>query len=172
MWSPIAQPVVGIECDQAVVSVRKDTLRLGAADDLHPARSTARCWLCQTISRRGILCVANLCVGRKPPNLIFRHGKTGSLWKCSAHPLSAIGELPYMITLSPYGFYWFPAFQERDKSEHVAPRSFPNSRPRRALARPGCRCPYRSVLNATSCPGIGAEPAGTRAFAGRRYSYP
>ena len=30
----------------------------------------------------------------------------------------AIGELPYMITLAPYGFYWFQ-LQERDKSEPV-----------------------------------------------------
>ena len=36
----------------------------------------------------------------------------------------AIGELPYMITLAPYGFYWFQ-LSERDKSEHVAPRAVP-----------------------------------------------
>src|SRR5437899_8100513 len=36
----------------------------------------------------------------------------------------AIGELPYMITLAPYGFYWFQ-LKERDKSEHVAPSVVP-----------------------------------------------
>jgi maltose alpha-D-glucosyltransferase/alpha-amylase len=36
----------------------------------------------------------------------------------------AIGELPYMITLAPYGFYWFQ-LRERDKSEHVAPSVVP-----------------------------------------------
>src|SRR5437762_2468879 len=36
----------------------------------------------------------------------------------------AIGELPYMITLGPYGFYWFQ-LKERDKSEHVAPSLVP-----------------------------------------------
>ena len=36
----------------------------------------------------------------------------------------AIGELPYMITLAPYGFYWFE-LQERDKSEPVVPRAVP-----------------------------------------------
>ena len=36
----------------------------------------------------------------------------------------AIGELPYMITLAPYGFYWFQ-LQERDKSEPVTPRAVP-----------------------------------------------
>src|SRR6201993_2839805 len=35
-----------------------------------------------------------------------------------------IGELPYMITLAPYGFYWF-ALQERDKSEPSSPRAVP-----------------------------------------------
>jgi maltose alpha-D-glucosyltransferase/alpha-amylase len=35
-----------------------------------------------------------------------------------------IGELPYMITLAPYGFYWFQ-LQERDKSEPVIPRAVP-----------------------------------------------
>ena len=36
----------------------------------------------------------------------------------------AIGELPYMITLAPYGFYWFE-LQERDKSEPVVQRAVP-----------------------------------------------
>ena len=46
-------------------------------------------------------------------------------WKCWAAPaFPAIGELPYMITLAPYGFYWFQ-LQERDKSEHVAPSVVP-----------------------------------------------
>ena len=35
-----------------------------------------------------------------------------------------IGELPYMITLAPYGFYWFQ-LKERDKSEHVEPTVVP-----------------------------------------------
>jgi maltose alpha-D-glucosyltransferase/alpha-amylase len=36
----------------------------------------------------------------------------------------AIGELPYMITLAPYGFYWFE-LQEPDKSVPVTPRAVP-----------------------------------------------
>jgi maltose alpha-D-glucosyltransferase / alpha-amylase len=36
----------------------------------------------------------------------------------------AIGELPYMVTLGPYGFYWFQ-LTERDKSEPVTPRAVP-----------------------------------------------
>ena len=36
----------------------------------------------------------------------------------------AIGDLPYMITLAPYGFYWFQ-LKERDKSEHVEPTVVP-----------------------------------------------
>ena len=40
----------------------------------------------------------------------------------------AIGELPYMITLAPYGFYWFQ-LKERDKSEHSRRAWSRNSRP-------------------------------------------
>ena len=36
----------------------------------------------------------------------------------------AIGELPYMITLSPYGFYWFQ-LQEPDKSPPTPRRAVP-----------------------------------------------
>src|SRR5258708_39477120 len=36
----------------------------------------------------------------------------------------AIGELPYMITLAPYGFYWFQ-LKERDVSERVVPTAIP-----------------------------------------------
>jgi maltose alpha-D-glucosyltransferase/alpha-amylase len=35
-----------------------------------------------------------------------------------------IGEVPYMITLGPYGFYWFQ-LTERNKSEPVTPRAVP-----------------------------------------------
>ena len=36
----------------------------------------------------------------------------------------AIGELPYMITLAPYGFYWFQ-LQEPDKSQAAPQRAVP-----------------------------------------------
>jgi maltose alpha-D-glucosyltransferase/alpha-amylase len=68
-----------------------------------------------------ILCVANLSRSAQATELDL------SAWK-DRIPLEmlgrsrfpAIGELPYMITLGPYGFYWFQ-LKERDKSEHVEP---------------------------------------------------
>jgi maltose alpha-D-glucosyltransferase/alpha-amylase len=72
-----------------------------------------------------ILCVANLSRSAQATELDL------SAWKDRV-PLEmlgrtrfpAIGELPYMITLAPYGFYWFQ-LEERDKSEHVAPSIVP-----------------------------------------------
>ena len=72
-----------------------------------------------------ILCVANLSRSAQATELDL------SAWKDRV-PLEmlgrtrfpAIGELPYMVTLAPYGFYWFE-LREPDKSEHVAPSVVP-----------------------------------------------
>jgi len=72
-----------------------------------------------------ILCVANLSRSAQATELDL------SAWK-DRIPLEMlgrtrfppIGELPYMITLAPYGFYWFQ-LRERDKSEHVEPTVVP-----------------------------------------------
>jgi maltose alpha-D-glucosyltransferase/alpha-amylase len=72
-----------------------------------------------------ILCVANLSRSAQATELDL------SAWK-DRIPLEmlgrtrfpAIGDLPYMITLAPYGFYWFQ-LKERDKSEHVQPSVVP-----------------------------------------------
>jgi maltose alpha-D-glucosyltransferase/alpha-amylase len=72
-----------------------------------------------------ILCVANLSRSAQATELDL------SAWK-GRIPLEmlgrsrfpAIGELPYMITLGPYGFYWFE-LQPPDKSEPVRPRAVP-----------------------------------------------
>jgi maltose alpha-D-glucosyltransferase/alpha-amylase len=72
-----------------------------------------------------ILCVANLSRSAQATELNL------SAWK-DRIPLEMlgrthfppIGELPYMITLAPYGFYWFQ-LKERDKSEHIEPSAVP-----------------------------------------------
>jgi maltose alpha-D-glucosyltransferase/alpha-amylase len=72
-----------------------------------------------------ILCVANLSRSAQATELDL------SAWRDRV-PLEmlgrtkfpAIGELPYMITLAPYGFYWF-LLRPRDASEHVAPTIVP-----------------------------------------------
>jgi maltose alpha-D-glucosyltransferase/alpha-amylase len=72
-----------------------------------------------------ILCVANLSRAAQATELDL------SPWKdripqemLGRTRFPAIGELPYMITLGPYGFYWFQLL-ERDKSEPVVPRAVP-----------------------------------------------
>jgi maltose alpha-D-glucosyltransferase/alpha-amylase len=72
-----------------------------------------------------ILCVANLSRSAQATELDL------SAWKGRV-PLEmlgrtsfpTIGELPYMITLAPYGFYWFQ-LQEPDKSKPVTPSAVP-----------------------------------------------
>src|ERR1700723_2497828 len=72
-----------------------------------------------------VLCVANLSRSAQATELDL------SAWKdripqemLGRTHFPAIGELPYMIMLSPYGFYWFQ-LRERDKSDHTAPSAVP-----------------------------------------------
>ena len=91
--------------------------------DVHPpGQPLGAVPMCASIGDEVILCVANLSRSAQATELDL------SAWK-DRMPLEMlgrtrfppIGELPYMITLAPYGFYWFE-LQERDKSEHVVPR--------------------------------------------------
>ena len=69
-----------------------------------------------------ILCVANLSRSAQATELDLSAFKDRiPLEMLGRTRFPAIGELPYMITLAPYGFYWFE-LQERDKSEPVTPR--------------------------------------------------
>src|SRR5258705_5889178 len=72
-----------------------------------------------------ILCVANLSRSAQATELDL------SAWKdriplemVGGTVVRAIGELPYMITLALYGFYWFK-LQERDNSDPAQPRAVP-----------------------------------------------
>ena len=64
----------------------------------------------------------------------------------------AIGELPYMITLAPYGFYWFQ-LQERDKSERVDAARGAGIRNAGGAARrrPGCRWRAPAACSSATC---------------------
>src|ERR1700757_4077503 len=70
-----------------------------------------------------ILCVANLSRSAQATELDLSAFKERiPLEMLGRTRFPAIGELPYMITLAPYGFYWFD-LQERDKSVAPAPRT-------------------------------------------------
>src|SRR5258708_331720 len=109
-----------------LISVRKSSKGFGRGSlrFIRPATRSVLVYIRQYESEV-VLCVANLsrsaqaaeidlapCRGRVPFELL---GRTR---------FPPIGELPYMITLAPYGFYWFQ-LKERDKSEHIQPSAVP-----------------------------------------------
>jgi len=115
-----------LSATKRLISVRKSTLAFGRGSMtfIRPANRAVLAYVRQ-LGDEAILCVANLSRSAQATELDL------STWK-ERVPLEmlgrthfpAIGELPYMITLAPYGFYWFQ-LQERDKSEHTAPSVVP-----------------------------------------------
>jgi len=115
-----------LSATKRLISVRKSTLAFGRGTMtfIRPVNRAVLAYVRQ-YGDEVILCVANLSRSAQATELDL------SAWK-DRIPLEmlgrtrfpAIGELPYMITLAPYGFYWFQ-LRERDKSEHVAPTVVP-----------------------------------------------
>jgi maltose alpha-D-glucosyltransferase / alpha-amylase len=106
-----------------LISVRKSTLAFGRGTMtfIRPANRAVLAYVRQ-YQDEVILCVANLSRSAQATELDL------SAWKdripvemLGRSRFPAIGELPYMITIGPYGFYWFQ-LQERGKSEPAAPR--------------------------------------------------
>ena len=115
-----------LSATKRLISVRKSTLAFGRGSMtfIRPVNRAVLAYVRQ-LGDEVILCVANLSRSAQATELDL------SAWKDRV-PLEmlgrtrfpAIGELPYMITLAPYGFYWFQ-LRERDKSEHVVPSIVP-----------------------------------------------
>jgi len=115
-----------LSATKRLISVRKSTLAFGRGS-MTFIRPANRAVLAYVREYKGevILCVANLSRAAQATQLDL------SAWK-ERIPLEMlgrtrfppIGELPYMITLGPYGFYWFE-LKERDRSEPVVPRAVP-----------------------------------------------
>lgn len=115
-----------LSATKRLISVRKSTLAFGRGSMtfIRPANRSVLAYVRQ-YGDEVILCVANLSRSAQATELDL------SAWK-ERVPLEmlgrtrfpAIGELPYMITLAPYGFYWFQ-LKVRDPSEHVAPTIAP-----------------------------------------------
>jgi maltose alpha-D-glucosyltransferase / alpha-amylase len=115
-----------LSATKRLISVRKSTLAFGRGtmSFIRPANRSVLAYVRQ-YGDEVILCVANLSRSAQATELDL------SAWK-DRIPLEmlgrtlfpAIGELPYMITLAPYGFYWFQ-LKERDKSQHIAPSVVP-----------------------------------------------
>jgi maltose alpha-D-glucosyltransferase/alpha-amylase len=115
-----------LSATKKLIAVRKSTTAFGRGT-MTFVRPENRAVLAYVRQYRDevILCVANLSRSAQATELDL------SAWK-GRIPLEmlgrsrfpAIGELPYMITLGPYGFYWFQ-LQAPDKSEPVRPRAVP-----------------------------------------------
>jgi maltose alpha-D-glucosyltransferase/alpha-amylase len=109
-----------------LIAVRKSTLAFGrgSISFIRPANRSVLAYVRQ-LGDEVILCVANLSRSAQATELdlsAFRDRVPLEMLGRTHFP--AIGELPYMITLAPYGFYWFQ-LQERDKSEPAAPSIVP-----------------------------------------------
>jgi maltose alpha-D-glucosyltransferase/alpha-amylase len=109
-----------------LIAVRKSTLAFGrgSVSFIRPANRSVLAYVRQ-FGDEVILCVANLSRSAQATELdlsAFRDRVPLEMLGRTHFP--AIGELPYMITLAPYGFYWFH-LQERDKSEPATPSIVP-----------------------------------------------
>src|ERR1700744_1384902 len=115
-----------LSATKRLIAVRKSTLAFGRGSMtfIRPVNRAVLAYVRQ-LGDEVILCVANLSRSAQATELDL------SAWK-ERIPLEmlgrtcfpAIGELPYMITLAPYGFYWFQ-LQEPDKSEPAKPSAVP-----------------------------------------------
>ncbi|MDB5605299.1 MAG: Trehalose synthase-like, partial [Bradyrhizobium sp.] len=115
-----------LSATKRLMAVRKSTLAFGRGTMTH-IRPTNRAVL-SYVRQYGdevILCVANLSRTAQATELDL------SPWKervpremLGRNKFPPIGELPYMLTMAPYGFYWF-MLEERDVSEHTQPAVVP-----------------------------------------------
>jgi maltose alpha-D-glucosyltransferase/alpha-amylase len=115
-----------LSATKKLIAVRKSTLAFGrgSMSFIRPVNRAVLAYVRQ-MGDEVILCVANLSRSAQATELdlsAFRERVPLEMLGRTLFP--PIGELPYMITLGPYGFYWFQLL-ERDKSEHVAPSVVP-----------------------------------------------
>src|SRR6201982_2343658 len=115
-----------LSAPKRLISVRKSTLAFGRGSMtfIRPVNRAVLAYVRQ-LGDEVILCVANLSRSAQATELDLSAFKDRvPLEMLGRTHFPAIGELPYMITLAPYGFYWFQ-LQHRDKSEPVVPRGVP-----------------------------------------------
>jgi maltose alpha-D-glucosyltransferase / alpha-amylase len=115
-----------LSATKRLISVRKSTLAFGRGTMtfIRPANRAVLAYVRQ-LGDEVILCVANLSRSAQATELDLSAFKDRvPLEMLGRTHFPAIGELPYMITLAPYGFYWFQLL-ERDKSQFAAPSVVP-----------------------------------------------
>jgi maltose alpha-D-glucosyltransferase / alpha-amylase len=115
-----------LSATKRLMAVRKSTLAFGRGTMtfIRPTNRSVLSYVRQ-FGDEVILCVANLSRSAQATELDLSPWKERvPLEMLGRTKFPPIGELPYMITLAPYGFYWF-LLQERDISEHMAPTAVP-----------------------------------------------
>jgi len=115
-----------LSATKRLISVRKSTLAFGRGSMtfIRPVNRAVLAYVRQ-LGDEVILCVANLSRSAQATELDLSAFKDRvPLEMLGRTHFPAIGELPYMITLAPYGFYWFQLL-ERDKSQPMAPSVVP-----------------------------------------------
>src|SRR5256885_1080365 len=115
-----------LSATKRLIAVRKSNLAFGRGSMafIRPENRSVLAYVRQ-YQDEVILCVANLSRSAQATELDLSAFKDRlPLEMLGRTRFPAIGELPYMITLAPYGYYWFQ-LQERDKSEPEQPRAVP-----------------------------------------------
>jgi len=115
-----------LNATKRLIAVRKSTLAFGRGSMtfIRPANRSVLAYIRQ-YEGEVILCVANLSRSAQATELdlsAFRDRVPVEMLGRTRFP--AIGELPYMIMLAPYGFYWF-RLEDGKTSEPAASRAVP-----------------------------------------------
>src|SRR4029078_4713381 len=115
-----------LSATKRLIAVLKSTLAFGRGTMtfIRPVNRAVLAYVRQ-LGDEVILCVANLSRSAQATELdLSAFTDRVPLEMLGRTHFPAIGELPYMITLAPYGFYWFQLL-ERDKSQFAAPSVVP-----------------------------------------------
>ncbi|WP_022723791.1 maltose alpha-D-glucosyltransferase [Rhodopseudomonas sp. B29] len=110
-----------LSATKRLISVRKSTLAFGRGTMtfIRPTNRAVLAYVRQ-YEDEVILCVANLSRSAQPTELDLSPWKERVPMEMLGRTrFPPIGELPYMITLAPYGFYWF-RLETPDMAKHVA----------------------------------------------------
>ena len=101
---------------------------------------------------------------RRPPRSTCRPGRAACRWRCSgAARFPRIGDGPYVVTLAPYGFFWFLLSDQPEADSEPAdpPRIHHAGLDRRlefAAARPRARRASSTTCCRSSCPSGAGSP--------------
>ena len=107
-----------------LIAVRKSTTAFGrGSHDVHPAGQPRRAGPMSASTRTRSCCASPTCrAPRRRPRSTCRPGagacRCEMLGRTQFPP---IGELPYMVTLAPYGFFWFQLQRARQVGRDVEP---------------------------------------------------